>query len=128
MSLVVVATGLFVLMNPVDAGNFEAISGEAWDEFSSASPGVADYLAREGRILGVLVAIIGAISLTATWFGLRPPVVWGKWVLISIMVGFAGVGAIFLASGDEVLTWTYFGLAILFAIIVGFAGEPVEEG
>jgi hypothetical protein len=62
--------GLFVVSSPVDANDFETETGVAWEAFQTAEPAVADYLAREARLLavitigfGLLVAVLAATLL-----------------------------------------------------------------
>lgn len=65
LSGLLAVTVLYILVAPVDPNDFESTTGLSWHDFSASNPEVADYLAREARILA-----IGYLGLAAVVFAL----------------------------------------------------------
>jgi hypothetical protein len=111
IALLLALTALYILAVPVDANDFESTTGASWDSFSDANPEVADYLAREARLLATGFLGFSLMSAVIAWrwpHGAGVPAVRVLWLLpltmwAAAIVFFTGdggaLGAIYLVAG-----------------------------
>ncbi len=113
--------GIFVIFSPVDANDFEAETGVAWDAFQAAEPSVADYLVREARLLGAITIgfglLVAGLAATLLRRGNRTAAL----VLWIFPVTLLLAAAVFFASGAAALGGYYAGATVIAAVGVGLS-------
>lgn len=111
VALLLALAALYILAEPIDANDFESTTGASWESFSDANPEVADYLAREARLLAVGFLGFALMSAVLAWWWPQVPdvpmarVLWlvplTLWA--AAVVFFTGdgstLGAIYLVAG-----------------------------
>lgn len=92
-------TVLYILFAPVDPNDFESTTGRSWDAFSASNPEVADYLAREARILATGYLGLAVFAVVIVLSRLRAGDPWAAKVLW-ILPATLGLTAVVFASSD----------------------------
>jgi hypothetical protein len=99
LALLVTLFGAYVLVSPVDNGDFEAETGVVYDDFSSETPAVAEYLEREARVLAVTSIAFGLLVAGVAGLLLRRRQRIG-WTLSWLFPGWMALVAIVFFAAD----------------------------
>jgi hypothetical protein len=82
--------GAYLLYAPTDT--FTSLTGESWQQFSSAQPDAAGYTVLISRLLAIGAVGFGILALFVTWFGVRdrsPLAINVMWTLPLLIAGLA---------------------------------------
>jgi hypothetical protein len=124
LALLLAAATIYILIEPVDASNFESTTGTAWDAFSTLNPEAADYLIREARLLAVGWLGFTLLAAGVVWWPLRRGDGWARGVLWLFPIALLGATAVFMASGDTVLGGSY----LVAGVVAGVALAALRRG
>jgi peptidoglycan/LPS O-acetylase OafA/YrhL len=116
--------GPYLLASPVDPSDFAATTGVDWEEFSSANPEAAEYLAREARILGIGYMGFALFALAIIWSRLRRGDPWAAKVLWILPVLLALTALVFLVGDGSSLAVLYGAMAVVVAVPLLAARKP----
>ena len=106
--------GLYIVVQPVDANDFQGTTGVVWSDFQNANPEPAAYLEREGRLLGVSFAFLGIVAagMSATVLRRNDRSAWiVAWFLPLTL---ASAAAVFF-GGDGAMLGAFYAVAALTA-------------
>lgn len=122
LGVLMLAAGLFILGQPVDAADFETETGIAWEDYQASLPGAADYLMREARLLGWSFAVLGGVAtaIAATLLRRGDHAAWA--IVWFLPIAYAGSAAVFYGSGGVGLG-TFYATAAVAAVTVVVAGQ-----
>jgi hypothetical protein len=87
---ILVLGGAYLLYAPTDT--YASLTGESWQQFSSAQPDAAGYTVLVSRLLAIGAVGFGILALFVTWFGVRdrsPLAINVMWTLPLLIAGLA---------------------------------------
>lgn len=109
----VLLSGIYPLVVPVDEGDFEGETGVVWSEFQTEEPAVADYLEREARAVAVAGIGFAALGLGLAAGPLRRGEASAWRVLWIFTAALALIAVVFLGSGGVTIGVMYLVFVIL---------------
>lgn len=115
LSGLVAASVLYIVVVPVDAEDFESTTGVPWEEFAASTPEVADYLAREARLVAVGYLGLALLAGVTAWSGLCTGNRWAARALWFLPVTLGLTSVVFLASGGVTLGVSYGAVTVIAA-------------
>lgn len=108
----VLLSGIYPLVVPVDEGDFERETGVVWSEFQTEEPDVADYLEREARVVAAAAIGFAALALGLAAGPLRRGEASAWRVLWIFTAALALIAMVFLLSGGVTI-------GVMYVVFVG---------